>query len=65
MAGDRTRVLLSEPLHGEFPEGRVTGTHEPQERCRGNPTPGVNFEKVSPQGFCEDHAGTVAEHFTT
>jgi hypothetical protein len=58
--GDRARVVLAELLHGGFSEGMITESSDLQERFRLISIAGVNQREVPPQGFSEDHTGTVA-----
>ncbi len=63
--GDRAGVALSEPLNGGSPEVRVTGPGELQERCKGDPAPGVSPSTVPLHGFSENYAGPIVDHLTT
>ena len=63
MAGNRTRVVLSEPLHGGSLERSVTRPLKLQERRKGSSITGVNHGNVPPQGFSEDHPGPATSQF--
>src|SRR4030042_7152365 len=63
MAGNRTRVVLSEPLHGGSLERSVTPPLKLQERRKGSSITGVNHGNMPPQGFSEDHPGPATSYF--
>lgn len=65
MSGNRTRVVLSAPLHGGSLEGMVTGPSKLQERYKWSSITGVTQGNVPPHGFSEDHTGPAASHFAT
>ena len=70
-SGGRTRVVLSEPLHGGSPEGRVTGARIFKNGVKGVRSQELTLERYRPafaeaatrrqaQGFFEDHTSTLA-----
>ena len=73
-SGGRTRVVLSEPLHGVSPEGRVTGARIFKNSVKGVRSQELTLERCRPafaeaatrrqaQGFSGDHTGPTARHF--